>query len=176
MEKIIHQIWVGPLDMPVEEKYFVRDIKLKNPSWNHILWSDQNLPDLPDNIKKMYDIFGKDKLYAFQADLLRLFVVKKYGGLYLDVDFQFINGFDGIENYDDFFCEWNNLILNGVFGAKKNHKLLIKACKEINTNNRWYGPTWFTKVIGIDVKNKITLHNFESKYAKHHALGSWIKK
>lgn len=173
MEKIIHQIWVGPLNMPVQERYFVRDVKQMNPSWKHILWTNENLPELPDNIKVMYDLFGKDKSYAFQADLLRLFIVKEYGGLYLDVDFKPLNSFDDLQDFDEIFCQWNKLILNGVFGASKNNKYLIDACEKVGKHNTWYGPSWFTDVIGPEAR-RISLEDFENRYAKHHALGSWL--
>lgn len=174
MEKIIHQIWVGPLDMPLEERYFTRDVKLKNSSWEHILWTDKNLPKLPDNIKKVYDVFGEDKIYAFQADVLRLFLVKEYGGLYLDIDFMPLNNFDDFQDLPDVFCDWDGLILNGVFGANKNNEGLVKACDAIDVTNTWYGPSWFTKVMSPYITNKISLDNFETKYAKHNALSSWL--
>jgi mannosyltransferase OCH1-like enzyme len=173
VDKIIHQIWIGPYDMPVRERYFTRDVKLKNPSWQYILWTNTNLPELPDNIKAIYDQFGKHKEYTFQADILRLFVIKEYGGLYLDVDFEPLGSFDDIAEMDSFFCKWNNLILNGVFGASKNHPTIIDAMNQLDINTTWYGPSWFTKVISGHDINVTDFEKFEKHYAKHHALNSW---
>jgi mannosyltransferase OCH1-like enzyme len=175
VNKIIHQIWVGPEPIPLRERYFIRDIKLKNPNWEYMFWTDSNLPELPNNIKEIYNIFGKDKQYAFQADILRLYVIKEYGGLYVDVDFQPLNSFDGLEESSTIFCSWNNLLLNGFFGADKNHESIIKACDEVSLMNTWYGPSWFTSIVQPYADNIITLDNFEKQYAKHHALHSWGK-
>lgn len=63
-------------------------MKNMNPDWEHILWTDSNLPELPKNIRKRCDMFLSQKDYAHVADVLRVFIVNKFGGLYLDVDFQ----------------------------------------------------------------------------------------
>lgn len=173
MDNIIHQIWVGPSPMPLDVRYFIKGIKESNPYVEHRLWTDRNLPILPENIKLVYDMFGEKKQYAFQADVLRLFLIKEYGGIYLDADFNQIGSLDELFDYDNFFCEWNKLLLNGVFGAKAGNNLIENACQEIAIHNDWYGPSWFTKMIGKDDINIIPFPEFEEKYAKHYALGSW---
>ena len=102
MEKNIHQIWIGPYDIPNREKDFVQKVKDINPSFNHFLWTDNNLPKLADNVKEVYDLHYKNGMYAFAADVLKPFIIQQYGGLYLDIDFDAINPFDykEIENYD----------------------------------------------------------------------------
>lgn len=174
MVKIIHQIWIGPNPMPREDRYFVRDMKNMNPSWEYRFWTNDNLPELPENIKTIFDLFGKGKQYAFQADVLRLFLIKEYGGLYIDVDFQPLGSFDDFQ--DNIFCKWNDLILNGVFGANSNNEIFVDLCNQISPDNTWYGPSWFTKVLAPYNINTISLEEFEKKYAKHHALHSWGTK
>ena len=94
MEKIIHQIWVGKFEMPDREKRFIEKLITMNPSYEHKLWVNDNIPELPENIKKLYEAFGIAKDYAHQADVLRVYLVKLYGGIYLDVDFDCIEGFE----------------------------------------------------------------------------------
>ena len=124
MEKIIHQIWVGKYDIPDREKYFIEQVKIINPSFDHMLWTDDNLPELPENIKTLYDNFEKVKDYAHMADVLRIFLVKEYGGLYIDVDFKPIKPFTLFDDNDSelFVCYHggNDFTMpNGVFGGKK---------------------------------------------------------
>lgn len=157
--------------MPVKDRYFVRDMKTKNPSWEHKLWTNSNLPELPENIKATYDMFGELGKPTFQADVLRLFLIKEYGGLYIDIDFEPLRGFDDFG--DTLFCNWDDLILNGIFGANPNNEIFVDLCNQINTRNTWYGPSWFTKALSPYNLNKISLDDFEQKYAKHHALNSW---
>ncbi len=162
--------------MAAREKIFVRNTQRKNPNWKHILWTDRNLPKLPNNMLTVYDIFGKTNQYAFQADLLRLWVVKEFGGIYLDVDFDAIDSFDKIAELPHLFCDLNGVILNGVFAANKNNEALEKACNEVGLPNTWYGPSWFSNIVKPYTENIIKLEEFEKTYAKHHALGSWLNK
>lgn len=160
--------------MPIDVRYFIRDIKENNPHIEHKLWTDNNLPKMPENVNLVYNKFGDKKQYAFQADVLRIFLIKEYGGIYLDADFNQIGSLDELFDYENFFCEWNKLLLNGTFGAKKGSELIEVACREINLTNDWYGPSWFTKVIDKQKANIMPFIEFEEKYAKHHALGSWL--
>jgi mannosyltransferase OCH1-like enzyme len=162
--------------MPLHIRYFVKSIKDNNPSAEHRLWTDHNLPILPDNIKQVYDYFGEQKKYAFQADVLRLFLIKEYGGIYLDVDFNHVGPLCDIFEYENFFCSMNGIILNGIFGAKKKSECFKLACEAVDINTKWYGPSWFTKIVSPYIKKEITLRDFEEKYAKHHALASWVNK
>lgn len=82
MEKIIHQIWIGPYKMPDREKYFVSQVKEKNPDFEHILWTNDNLPELPPKIKEKYQYHYDQEVYAFAADVLRIFLIREYGGIY----------------------------------------------------------------------------------------------
>ena len=127
-------------------------------------------------MKLVYDMFGKQKKYAFQADILRLFLIKEYGGLYLDADFSQIGPLDDIFEKDNIFCELNGVLLNGMFGSVAGNRDIKNACDNVNPNTTWYGPTWFDKMIDKEHANILTLDDFESKYAKHHALFSWVNK
>lgn len=176
MVKIIHQIWIGPRSMPLQDRYYVRDMKLKNHSWEHRLWTNSNLPELPENIKATYDMFGEWGKPTYQADVLRLFLVKEYGGLYIDVDFQPLGSFDDFQNMENIFCTWNDLVLNGVFGARRYDIKLMDLCSQINPKTTWYGPNWFTKALTPYNFNTISLEDFQQKYAKHHAMHSWGEK
>jgi mannosyltransferase OCH1-like enzyme len=129
MEKIIHQIWVGPYQMPDRDKEFVREVKEINSQWEHIFWDNNNLPKLPEKIQKIYDFFEIHEDYAHQADILRLYLIKEYGGIYLDIDFKCIKGFNdtNLELYDGLFCYHNGndyTMPNGILGATKNSAVI----------------------------------------------------
>ena len=74
--KIIHQIWVGEYRIPKREKNLIEEVKQKHPEFEHILWTNDNIPTLPPVLKEVYDLFGSRKHYTFQADLLRIFIIK----------------------------------------------------------------------------------------------------
>ena len=86
IDKVIHQIWVGEYDIPSREKQISNEIKEKHPDYTYYLWTDNNLPEIPERLKETYDVMYKRKDYVFCADMLRWLVVYKYGGWYLDID------------------------------------------------------------------------------------------
>lgn len=123
MERIIHNIWIGPYEMPDMPKYFIERSKQINKTYKHILWTDQNLPQLPDKIKQLMDFHYKNGKYALAADILRVCVVNIYGGLYIDVDTKPINSIDNIDidNYDAILPYHDEYTFtNTFFGCAKN--------------------------------------------------------
>lgn len=88
-----------------------------------------------ENIKNYLDDIPEyfyDLCPAHQADYVRVCVVLKYGGIWMDSDTLVINNLDELFNLindtttNGFFIKENNSILfNGVFGSKANTELLI---------------------------------------------------
>ena len=150
MEKNIHQIWVGPYEMPDMEKFFVEQVKSKNPDYKHFLWTDKNLPKLPKRIKEHIEYFTKEENYAFVADVLRIVLIMKYGGVYMDVDWECHKGFSdlNLENYNGFFPHHDEFnVANTFFGcAKKTSfiKYLYELLLDANIGDHFF-PYWFNK-------------------------------
>lgn len=199
MEKIIHQIWVGPYEMPDREKMYVQEVIKKNPSWSHVLWDNNNIqPYLPPKIQELFDIYERQKDYAHQADILRIYLLAKYGGIYLDVDFECINGFEDsdYENYEALFCYHGGIdytMPNGVFGVRKESPIAQHLLDNVDLKKGgWYGPSWMGDTVKsffnleretphkevqkmMDVYNMkyLLFHELETKHFKHNALYSW---
>ena len=197
MEKIIHQIWVGPNAMPQREQEFVRKIQLQNPTFQHLFWYDGNIPELPEHIKPVYDFFANQGRWAMCADILRQYIVYLYGGLYADVDFDPVQGIESwsIENYNGFIYHGDPgdyTLSNGFFGFKQGHPLSEYLVSKITmANTYWYGPGWFGQFVkdhyGLpfectveDLGNVLSLDNFKyifvrdvEKFMVHHGLHSW---
>lgn len=197
MEKIIHQIWVGHYDIPEREKYFIDNVKKLNSSFQHILWTDDNLPELPEKINTLCTAFRKQKDYAHVADVLRIFLIKEYGGLYIDVDFKPLKPFDLYDNNtsDLFVCYHGGndyTMPNGVFGGKKNSEQVNFVYDLVDIEKGgWYGPSWLggavKKYLNLDyetnheiVKMECIKHNIDyclfsvfEQYFQHLALYSW---
>ncbi len=77
--KIIHMIWIGPKECPYKEN--IQSYIDKNPDWEIKLWNNDNLPKIKN--KWAFDIID---IWAVKADILRLEVLYKFGGIYVDVD------------------------------------------------------------------------------------------
>jgi len=157
--KIIHQIWVGPYRIPKRELESVRTLKEKLPDWEHHLWTDDARVIMSSNMQEAYDYYGTLGDYVAQANILRLFVVKEFGGVYMDIDFDVLAGFEGIDfsQSDSFFC-WHDTDIsvctfpNGVFGGAKGSKIIAHLCKHVhlylpNGKIHHHTPWYFGKEI-----------------------------
>jgi len=104
------------------------------PDYKIMLWNDK-IPEFQGIIKKSkfaqkaYEL----KLWAFVADYIRFYALKKYGGIYLDTDVQLVDNFDKFLN-NRFFCSIELDILDNenipepaVMGTEPNHPLCDKV-------------------------------------------------
>ena len=89
--QIIHFCWFGGKDLPNDTKQYIK-------TWRRILkgftihkWNEQNfdLSTAPEYVKEAYKL----KKYAFVSDYVRIYALKKYGGVYLDTDVEIIRDF-----------------------------------------------------------------------------------
>ena len=87
-----------------------------------------NYSNLKSYVEELPDYFYNMQL-AHQADYIRVYVIHKYGGIWLDSDTlvceSLDNLFDLIESKEGFFMTQNDEILsNGVFGSKSGTQLM----------------------------------------------------
>jgi hypothetical protein len=93
MIKIIHQIWVGS-PIPENFRILVNKLKLKNPNYDHILW-DKNM--FIEEFPESRIFFELECVPAFLADYMRLRILNKYGGWYIDVDYEAFISLDSLK-------------------------------------------------------------------------------
>ena len=77
--KIIHQIWVG--DQSKRPDSLIQTWIDMNPSWEHILWTEENMPELTN--QKQFDAMNE---LAGKADILRYELLNTHGGFFIDAD------------------------------------------------------------------------------------------
>ena len=83
--KLIHQIWIGDKKLPKNCIPWMQSWKNFNPDWEYKLWTEENIKEL--NIKN-FDIYSKKINPGYRSDILRYIILKKFGGLYADTDFE----------------------------------------------------------------------------------------
>lgn len=120
--KIIHYCWFGRGKMPKIAKKCIRSWKRLCPDYQIIEWNEENF-----NIESI--VWTKQayqaKKYAFVADYVRLYVLKNYGGVYLDIDQELIKPVDPFmehRGFGGFMCP--NAITMGVIGFEKEHPVV----------------------------------------------------
>jgi mannosyltransferase OCH1-like enzyme len=191
--KIIHQIWVGDFKIPEREKKLMKHLRELHDDYEYMFWQECN--DLPPNIQFWYDKFYSIKNYVFCADLLRMWVVYKHGGFYLDIDFdikQKLNSFFEKNGAFFFHNDTDFTIPNNIFVAKKDSPILKYCIDNIKEECSWYGPSWFGKTIKeyLGFTNEVSQEivkkslsdmnidyyvywDFERIYGRHLSLYSW---
>lgn len=152
MEKIIHQIWVGKYEIPDMAKYFLERNKRVNSDFQHILWTDDNLPHLPPKVQELCKFFYERNDYAFLADVLRVYLVYEYGGLYIDLDTRPNAPLSelNLENYNGFFPHHDEFnVANTFFGCKSKTSYITYVYQKLLESKLGdhFFPYWFNKCV-----------------------------
>lgn len=89
--KIIHYIWLGDNPIPTAIQGCIDSWRQVMPDFKLMFWDDEA-------IKEINMLFVKEALsvkkWAFASDVVRLWALSKYGGIYLDTDVMVIKSFD----------------------------------------------------------------------------------
>jgi mannosyltransferase OCH1-like enzyme len=79
--KILHRIRLGKDVLPPEAAYYELLWKQLHPTWEHITWTMNNLPPMVNA-----ELFHSSSNLGHRADVLRLEVIHRFGGVYVDLD------------------------------------------------------------------------------------------
>jgi len=153
--KIIHQIWLGS---PFPEKYKIfRDSWLRHhPGWEYRLWTDADVAAFPLHNQAIYDSSSN---YGEKSDIARYEILYKFGGLYVDTDFECLRALDNLHDTYDFYIGVQPLDTNivqlgiGLIGTVPGHPLLRACINHMAENASHFvqviqrtGPLYFTRV------------------------------
>lgn len=141
--KVIHYCWFGRKPLPELVKQCIESWKKYCPDYEIVQWNEENVDlECCDYVKEAYDA----KKWAFVSDYVRLMIIYKYGGIYLDTDVELVNSLDNLILHKCFLgTESTGNINTGVgFGAEKENRI-IKLLLEEYKNQHFY-----TKKNGYD--------------------------
>lgn len=106
MIKKLHYVWFGQKQLPANVRQCIDSWKKYCPDWDIIQWNEDNFD--VQRFRWVREALKVGK-YAFAADFVRLYVLKHYGGGYLDTDVQILRNIEnvidgafvsGIENHN----------------------------------------------------------------------------
>jgi mannosyltransferase OCH1-like enzyme len=143
--KIIHQIWLGGT---LPEKYLSlqKSWQHHHPDWEYHLWTDADLTDFPFTHRERFmAAINKGE----QSDILRYEILYRYGGLYVDTDFECLKPFDLLHRMCDFYCgleakfpeHRRPAIGNALIGSIAGHPILKRCLEEIAKHETREDPT-----------------------------------
>lgn len=86
--RILHQTW-KTRDIPEHLRHFAQTWRTHHPDWEYRLWTDQ---DNRDFIARCYPrflpVYDAYESPICRADAVRYFLLRHFGGLYVDLDFE----------------------------------------------------------------------------------------
>lgn len=157
---LVHQIWVGG---PLPDKYKSWQKTWQElPGWTYKLWTDEEVAKL-DIVNR--DLYDSAKTWGQKADILRIEILNKFGGLYVDVDFECLQPtvFTLLNKTYDFYTGINAFdcgvigVNNAIIASIPEHPILLKYIEQVRKawnipSNTLYqevvlktGPGLFTK-------------------------------
>lgn len=153
--KIIHQIWIGPRPFPEEFKKYQGSWIKHHPDWKYKLWANE---DIPHFAFKNKDLFEREKNYSAKSDIWRYEILERYGGVYVDTDFECLKPLDSLHYAYDFYTGIQPLdtaytqLGAGIIGSIPGHPIL-RCCIENFKKNQdnphivaRVGPLYFTQI------------------------------
>jgi mannosyltransferase OCH1-like enzyme len=128
--KLLHQIWLGPRPAPLVWTETWRDA---NPDFTYRLWGEDALDELGLRNDDVYRRYLTEGLYDGAADVARIEILHRFGGVYADADsvalrplgdapFMDSGFFAALEPNDDH----PGLITNAFMGAIRGHDVLSR--------------------------------------------------
>jgi inositol phosphorylceramide mannosyltransferase catalytic subunit len=127
--KRFHHIWLGPDPLPNEHRPWIESWQRHHPDWEFVLWTEEHLPK--DPIRP--EVLERLRAPVERADILRLEVLYREGGVYLDTDLECLRPIDPELEDEEFVgvCHKPGRITNTAIATAAQHPLLERALDEV---------------------------------------------
>lgn len=121
--------------MPEEYARYVQSWSTHNPGWEIWLWTEDNLPD--DLTRK--EALERLRVPAERSDILRLELLWRFGGVYVDADLECLRSIDPLTEGVDFFAAYlkPGRAGNTVLGSVPDHPILERALREVKPRTEY---------------------------------------
>jgi mannosyltransferase OCH1-like enzyme len=185
--RVFHQIWLGPEPFPAAYADYQRTWLRRHPGWELRFWGEENLPGDLER-PETYELLRRP---AERSDMLRLELLHRHGGVYLDADFECRRSIEPLLDGVDFFCAYIDpgRVNNALIGSVPGHPLLARGIRELRPRTTFgpvdkegTGPLFFNRLVAGDPGVTIfaeelfyprTPAESEGAFAVHHAARSW---
>jgi hypothetical protein len=157
--RIIHRIWLGD-DVPISTLYNIywNAWRLHHPGWSMVTWTSSNIVDFFQLLPNL-DLLQRAESFAELADIARIDIVKEFGGLYVDTDFESIRSLEPTMGEALFVYseEDDGVVCPSLFAATPSHPVLRLLSQELrgwhaahvgHPPNIRSGPHFWSKVVG----------------------------
>ncbi len=132
--RIIHYTWFSGDPFPPMIQDCINSWHRYMPEYEYVLWDSERIKEIHS---RWLDECLAQKKWAFAADLVRLYAVYNYGGIYLDTDCKVYKSFDPLLSEHSFIGKENSIHVEGrstemyltshCFGAEKGDEFLRRC-------------------------------------------------
>ncbi|HET7133266.1 MAG TPA: glycosyltransferase, partial [Gammaproteobacteria bacterium] len=126
--RIIHQLWKTDA-VPARWRDASASVRKYHKGWEYRLWTDATMDrHVRVNHPDFYPAFTALNRHIMRVDVFRYVLMNDFGGLYCDLDYEFLRPFnyDGADlwlslEYDEAYGDEVNQIANYVFASVPGH-------------------------------------------------------
>jgi len=148
--KIIHQIWIGDRPAPME---WTDTWSAMNSGWEYALWDNETAERIMQGscLEHLYRQETRRKRgdsFAAAADYLRLEILYRFGGLYVDADTVCVRPIpEEVRSHDFVTCYLSEKhrpgrLSNGVMGCAPQHPLVLEMIDRLRRKPSRRGPAF----------------------------------
>lgn len=157
--KKIHYCWFGGKEKGKKEKACIASWKKFCPDFEILEWNENNfdLSDVPEFVKTAYE----NKNFAYVSDYVRLAVLYKHGGVYMDTDVEVIRNLSGLLNSSAFFgFEDKENISSALMSASEIGHPCIKAMMDVYEKASFFNEDGSKNMLACSIVNTQVLEQF----------------
>lgn len=159
--KKIHYVWVGGKEKPKDIQKCIDSWRKHLKDYEIVEWNESNFDiDSHPFTKGAY----KAKKWAYVSDYIRMYVLYKEGGIYLDTDNLVLESLDKFLN-DRAFVGFENkdYPYTACFGAEKKHPLVKKVLDYYEGKEFEFDSNDQMKAVNTKIVSEILVNDFNCK-------------
>ena len=183
--RIFHQIWVGPDPLPEEYARYRQTWLDHHPGWELRSWTEDNLPvplRRPEAAERL-------RAPAERADILRLELLWRFGGVYVDADFECLRSLEPLVEEASLFigAAKPGRVNNALLGSVQGHAILDRALDSLEPRTYYgydkdaAGPRFLDRILAghedevlfLDPEILYATGPGADAYAVHHEARTW---
>jgi mannosyltransferase OCH1-like enzyme len=126
--RVFHRIWVGPDPLPDEYAAYGETWAEHHPGWELRLWTED---DLPPGLRP--EVYERLRAPAERANLLRLELLSRQGGVYVDTDFECRRSIEPLIEGAELFITLAKpgRVNNALMGSVPGHPAIAEALEQV---------------------------------------------
>ena len=126
--RVFHQIWVGAKPLPEEYVGYQQTWLAHHPEWELRLWTEDNLPE---GLRP--EVYERLRAPAERANILRLELLRREGGIYVDTDFECRRSIEPLIESAELFITLAKpgRVNNALMGSVAGHQIIEEALEKI---------------------------------------------